>query len=164
MSNRSRAREAAVEAAKHFLLLFGAVLASAALLVKCAPAGEIDVRPLTRDEHLVRMILQEANTEPLIAKVAVAGVALNRVADDRWPDTEREVVRQPWQFTGMMRKLNPGYTAAQIVEARTAAWLARRGRRPCGGALWYHRSDIFPTWAEELTPRCSIGEHVFYTD
>ena len=110
------------------------------------------------------MVLQEANTEPFLGKVAVAGVALDRVADPRWPSNVRAVVYQPWQFTGMMSKLGD-YTNKDITQARLAVYLAKKGVRPCGKSLWYHAIDIpKPAWTKGLKRTCMIGDHVFYTD
>ena len=57
-----------------------------------------EFKPLSRDEPIVRMVLQEAANEPFAGMVAVAGVALDRVADRRWPSTTRKVVYQPPYF------------------------------------------------------------------
>ena len=126
--------------------------------------------PLTRAEPVVRMVLQEANTEPLAGKVAVAGVALDRAADRRWPNTEAEVVYQgnrsprTAQFTGMSIPLGR-YTEANIEEARLAVELARSGTRPCGVVLWYHADWIEPPhWTRAMAEQCRIGEHIFYGD
>ena len=109
------------------------------------------------------MVLQEANTEPLIAKVAVAAVALDRMRDSRWPSNAHGVIYQPWQFTGMRARIGR-YTDKNIEDARMAVWLARQGRRPCGHNLWYHRVDVDPAWSEQLHASCVLGEHIFYRD
>ncbi len=123
-------------------------------------------QPLTRAEPVVRMVLQEANHEPYDGMVAVAAVALDRVTDRRWPSSENRVVRQPWQFTGMRIRLRD-YPARDIAQARAAVEHARAGFRPCGpGILWYHATWLSPrpSWASAKLERCTIGQHIFYSD
>ena len=120
--------------------------------------------PLTRAEPIVRMVLQEANNEPFDGLVAVAGTALDRVADSRWPATEHGVVYQPYQYSGMALRLG-SYTNYQIAVARIAVGLARFGIRPCGpGLFWYHTLLIRPAWSKNLDVACVIGNHIFYKD
>lgn len=140
------------------------VLASCLMFVGyCAEAPAAEFKPLTRDEPIVRMVLQESVSEPLAGQVAVAGVALDRMNDPRWPDTAKDVVYQPWQFTGMRAKLRE-YTRKEIEIARLAVQLARSGTRPCGTVLWYHTTEVNPKWAKGVQPSCQIGEHIFYSD
>ena len=123
-------------------------------------------KPLTRAEPVVRMVLQEAGREPYDGMVAVAAVALDRVVDRRWPGSEDRVVRQPWLFTGMRIQLRR-YSPRAIAQVRAAVHHARAGYRPCGrGVLWYHATWLpeRPSWTAFKTERCTIGQHVFYTD
>ncbi len=132
------------------------------LMVLSNPAwGEF--KPLTRDEHIVRMVLQEAANEPFAGMVAVAGVALDRIRDDRWPNTARDVVYSPAQFTGMGIALR-SYSERQITRARLAVVTAERGTRPCGEVLWYHTTEVTPFWRKRLTVKCQLGSHIFYGD
>lgn len=139
-------------------------LALIVIMVLSNPAwGEF--KPLTRDEPIVRMVLQEAANEPFAGMVAVAGVALDRVRDDRWPNTARDVVYSPAQFTGMGIALRR-YSQTQIETARVAVEIALSGTRPCGTVLWYHTTDITPSWLELpwLVVKCQLGAHLFYGD
>lgn len=109
------------------------------------------------------MVLQEAEGEPLLGMIAVAGVALDRARDGRWPDSVRMVVYQPGQFQGMDLP-DREWTDRAIRRARTAVRRARSGERPCGTVLWYHTVDIRPAWVDGLTPVCVLGYHVFWND
>ena len=122
-----------------------------------------DFKPLTRDEPVVRVVLQEAANEPFAGMIAVAGVAYDRVPDRRWPSTVREVIYQPYQFTGMSIMLR-GYSQAQITRARLAVDQAAQGVRPCGTVLWYHTTKVFPSWRKRLAVKCQLGAHIFYGD
>lgn len=114
-------------------------------------------------EPLVTMILQEAANEPFEGLVGVAGVALDRVKDRRWPSTLRRVIYQRHQFVGMSMPI-PRYFNIQVRRARAAAMAARKGARPCGKVLWYHTIHIKPGWSRRLTVRCRLGLHIFYED
>lgn len=125
--------------------------------------GEDFIRPLSRDEPVVRMVLQEANGEPLNGMVAVAAVALDRTAAPNWPSTMHEVIYQPGQFTGMSLPIK-AYPLRDIRHARVAVHMAQRGQRPCGLAYWYHATWMAkpPAWAARLRRLCVIGQHAFY--
>ena len=125
--------------------------------------GHADFRPLTREEPIVRMVLQEAAGEAFTGQVAVAGVAFDRMKDRRWPFTEHDVVYQPAQFTGMGLRLR-SYSRQQIAKAREAVVSALLGARPCGKVLWYHTTKVKPSWRKRLQVRCKLGAHIFYAD
>ena len=112
---------------------------------------------------MVRMVLMEAVGEPYKGQVAVAGVALDRVADERWPNTLAGVIYQPWQFSAMRAKLSY-FTPAEITSARRVVASAKAGTRPCGKILWYHNETVTPGWAKHKTLVCQIGNHLFYGD
>jgi N-acetylmuramoyl-L-alanine amidase len=110
------------------------------------------------------MVLQEAAGEPFDGRIAVAGVAFDRIADRRWPDTAHRVIYQPYQFTGMSIPLRK-YSQDQITQARIAVEAARAGVRPCGRVLWYHTNYVKPTWDyTKIEIHCQIGAHIFYGD
>lgn len=127
------------------------------------------VHPLMPNEHLVRMVLQEASAEPLSGKVTVAGVALDRAKDRRWPNSEHAVVYQgshsvrTAQFTGMRASLVK-HNWRDLEVARLAVGLARSGTRPCGKVFYYHTVKSKPIWRLTLVKHCQIGAHIFYGD
>ncbi len=123
-----------------------------------------DFKPLTRDEPVVRMVLQEAANEPFDGMVAIAGVAYDRVSDRRWPSDLRGVVYDPAQFSGMLLTLRK-YSKAQITRARLAVARAAMGARPCGNVLYYHNTSIIPEWNYDVIAIvCWRGKHIFYED
>jgi len=126
-------------------------------------AAAQEFKPLTRDEIVVRLVLQEANNEPFDGMVAVAGTVFDRVEDNRWPNTIRDVAYQPYQYEGMVRRIRP-YSRAAITKARAAVAVSRDGARPCGRVLWYHNFTVYPKWAQSYKIACVIGGHIFYTD
>jgi len=136
------------------------MLGSLSLLTNCPVQGG-EFKPLTRDEPVVRMVLQEASGEPFYGQVAVAGTVFDRMADRRWPNTEIEVVYQPDQYEGMGLRLRL-YSQAAITKARAAVALSRRGVRPCGRVFWFHNPTVRPRWARVYKKQCTIGLHTFY--
>jgi N-acetylmuramoyl-L-alanine amidase len=122
-----------------------------------------EFKPLTREEPVVRMVLQEAANEIFAGQVAVAGVAYDRLTDSRWPATLHGVIYQPAQFTGMSIRLRD-YSQAQITRARIAVAVAESGTRPCGTVLWYHTNYVSPSWRKRLARKCQLGVHIFYGD
>ena len=133
-------------------------------LLTCSEGHANEFKVLTRAEPVVRMVLQEANNEPFAGMVAVAGVALDRVQDPRWPDTKKDVIYQRHQFTGMSVRFR-NYRRDQITRARIAVATAEVGVRPCGTVLYYHHEDVKPEWDyTKIEVACQLGEHVFYRD
>lgn len=119
---------------------------------------------LTSDKVLLRAVLQEAEGEPFDGMVAVAGVALDRAADRRWPGNPRAVLLQPAQFEGMSAPLRDHSPRARTL-AEQAVVQALSGSRPCGTVLYFHAEWMTPNWDfEKIKQVCQIGGHVFYTD
>lgn len=143
---------------KTALLIGGFVLA-----ISLSTCGTPDPAFAEPKNPIVRMVLQEAANEPFEGKVAVAGVALDRMQDDRWPKTAKAVIMQPSQFTGMTIPFRR-YTEVQIAVARNAVEVAEAGYRPCGRVLHYHTTDVDPKWNRDMILACQIGEHLFYSD
>ena len=73
-----------------------------------APLNLIGTNPDPADaEIMARCMWGECRGAPSTQeKAAVAWCILNRVDDERWPDTIKEVITQPTQFTGYLRS-NP---------------------------------------------------------
>lgn len=73
-----------------------------------APLNLIGTNPDPADaEIMARCMWGECRGMPSTAeKAAVAWCILNRVDDERWPNTIKEVITQPSQFTGYLRS-NP---------------------------------------------------------
>jgi spore germination cell wall hydrolase CwlJ-like protein len=138
------------------------VIFIAAMLFTTPAWGEF--KPLSKAEPIVRMVLQEANNEPFAGMVVVAGVALDRIEDRRWPGTADQVVRQRNQFTGMSIALRD-YSQQQITRSRLAVATAEVGERPCGRVLYYHATWMRPAWDySKIEIACQIGGHIFYRD
>lgn len=110
----------------------------------------------------------EARGEGQQGMVAVASVVLNRVEDDRFPETVCGVVYQggetpPCQFSWWCdgkadHPANPAMWTESLSLAETI--LTERPLDPTEGALFYHNTSIRAPWRRPLTTR--IGNHIFY--
>jgi conjugal transfer mating pair stabilization protein TraG len=126
-------------------------------------------------DYLIRTLVFEAADEPDEGKAAVVHVILNRMRSDRWANSVKEVVTQPWQFEPWMTRRremerlsvnDPRYLdAARIADAV----LAGRMPDPTEGATHFLNPDIvrkrrggnLPSWARGEGQ--SIGRHIFYS-
>lgn len=130
-------------------------------------------------DTLIRTIHGEARGEPMLGKVAVAHVILNRVRNPSWwsrkagadipDDTVRAVCLKPWQFSCWNHN-DPNRaeiikaTAPELRDESTAAGYATSGiwADPTGGACHYHTVGLTPPWSQGRKPDLQIGGHVFY--
>ena len=78
------------------------VLALGILALACATPVRGDGRTYTAEEAemLCRCVWGEYRGSDDVQVAAVAWCILNRVDDDRFPNTIREVITAPWQFSG----------------------------------------------------------------
>lgn len=130
---------------------------------------------------LAAAIYWEARSEPLVGQLGVAFVILNRVDDERYPDSVCGVVTQ-----GRTQKWNPKIMirhACQFsffcdglddspkdmdawVSAQVLASNVMEGdhRNFMEGATHYHTDYVSPKWARsESTQRIvKVGTHIFY--
>ena len=125
-------------------------------------------------------IYHEAGNQSMIGQMAVGQVVLNRVADDRFPDTVCEVVKQAvtykntnkpvrWkcQFTWFCdgKKDEPNFESktwslalenASILLTKTIVLDITEG------ATHYHATYVRPAWAKTKTRTTRIDKHIFY--
>ncbi len=115
----------------------------------------------------------EARGEPLLGKIAVGHVVLNRVADKRFPGHVCKVIRQggekrrhrcqfSWWCDG---KSDRPRDETAWYDAVFVAHLIRLGVTidPTKGALWYHAVTVRPNWASQMHREAKIGRHIFYS-
>jgi spore germination cell wall hydrolase CwlJ-like protein len=107
-------------------------------------------------------IYYEANKEPLLGKIAVAHVTLNRVKET-YPSNVCEVVYQPFQFSWTKENIiKPSKQA--LDNAKEIAELAYKGitTDPTHGATHFHNTSVKPGW--KLEKVVQIGNHIFYRE
>lgn len=126
----------------------------------------------------------EAKNQSLVGQIATAQVVMNRVADDRYPNTVCEVVKQgphrpswedpekeypirhrcqfSWYCDGKpdVPKNEKAWKKAQDV-----AFLVLYNRINLDvteGATHYHATYVRPAWARTKTRTTRIEKHIFY--
>jgi len=141
---------------------------------------------------MAQNILFEASVEPMVGKIAVGLVVLNRVNDARYPDTICGVVKQGPEYESWKTRQDETlsdedriyypvknrcqfswYCDGQADEIiATENWykaqivalqlLDGKFKGLIEGATHYHASWVNPTWRHELTYIGQIGDHLFY--
>ena len=108
---------------------------------------------------LSRIIYAEAGNQIMAGRVAVGTVILNRVANEHFPNTIKEVIFAPRQFSpvsnGMIYR-DPDF------DSTVAAMLCLDGVREAGDSLYFNTSRL-NSWANKTkTYVATIGDHKFY--
>jgi spore germination cell wall hydrolase CwlJ-like protein len=107
----------------------------------------------------------EARGEPLQGQYAVAEVVMNRVADERYPDTVCGVVfeRKAFSFThdGKSDRLPNTPAAKKAMEVATNVMA---GLKMGITSTHYHASNIKPYWTSHFELDGKVGDHIFYTN
>jgi spore germination cell wall hydrolase CwlJ-like protein len=118
---------------------------------------------------LTMNIYYEAGKEPLIGKIAVGIVTINRLKDNRFPKTIQAVVTEPQQFSwynGGNVKSPPNvalwkecYDVAKMLltKSKDTAIISL-----LEGATHFHATYVKPDWARHAVKVVQIGDHVFY--
>ena len=124
-------------------------------------------------------IYHEARSEPLAGQLAVGFSTMNRVADERYPDTVCKVVHQAkynawdmenpirhrcqysWFCDGLSDK--PKNDKA-MLEATILAQKIYYGVSTdiSEGATHYHATYVTPYWASDMEVVLTINQHIFY--
>tara|TARA_B100000459_G_scaffold79462_1_gene44353 strand:+ start:1285 stop:1764 length:480 start_codon:yes stop_codon:yes gene_type:complete len=126
---------------------------------------------------LAENIYWEARSESTAGKVAVGLVTLNRVKDDRFPDTICGVVKQTKYYPSGRIDLHscqfswycdgkPDIPTEDcwkdilVLAAILYGWQTKEDITK--GALWYHSKKVSPNWAPSYMKTVSIDNHIFY--
>ncbi|PPA71728.1 cell wall hydrolase [Jeotgalibacillus proteolyticus] len=117
---------------------------------------------------LSRLVHAEARGESYKGKAAVAGVILNRVKSNEFPDTIEEVIYETHGNGGIYAfepVQNGEITRHADNESVKAARDAMNGYDPSNGALFFFNPDTATSkWVQRLTIESKIGNHVFATN
>ncbi len=122
----------------------------------------ISVLEVSREEILLlaRVIHAESRGEPFEGMVAVGSVIRNRVEDERFPDTVREVIIEEGQFSSLMDGQANLYPNDAAFEAARAALL---GFDPTHKSIFFYNPQIATNlaWISNRPVVRRIGGHVF---
>ena len=109
---------------------------------------------------LARLVRAEAQTEPLVGKIAVACVVLNRVESPQFPDTIKEVIYAPGQFQPVKNGEINKPADEESIQAVKAALTDQRQLAP--DALFFYNPSIATSrWLDTRATTLVIGQHVF---
>lgn len=126
-------------------------------------AGEKLIIPssISKEEKdlLARLVHAEAKGEPYNGKVAVALVVLNRVEDERFPDTIKDVIYEKKQFqpvdNGSIKRPADEQAEMAVMEA-----LALQGQG--SKSVYFFNPDMTSdSWLRTKTVTTVIGNHRF---
>jgi N-acetylmuramoyl-L-alanine amidase len=110
-------------------------------------------------ELLARAVYSEARGEPEVGQVAVAAVILNRLEDEKFPNTISGVIFQPRAFTAVADGqfwYTPNEKAYEAVEK------ALVGEDPSDGAIFYYNpATATSRWIFSRPVIKRIGRHLF---
>ena len=120
---------------------------------------------------LAQNVYHEARGESISGQIAVAHVTLNRVKDERWPDTICGVVKQgyekapacqfSWWCDGKSDKVRDRKSFEQAVEIAAFTmidWIEDNTR---GAVFYYNPQKADPRWASSFTQVAEIENHLF---
>jgi len=130
---------------------------------------------------LAQNIYFESGNQPMVGKIAVSHVVLNRVESDLYPNTVCDVVYQAEMRENWKGDIVPVRNRCQFswycdgksddpVDSKTwiaSMQLARRILQGewsdiTEGATHYHADYIHPFWADSLNRTTTIDNHLFY--
>lgn len=107
---------------------------------------------------LANLIYCEAGAEPYSGQVAVGSVVMNRVLSSVYPDTVVGVIYQSGQFSPVAS----GRLALALAEGRANASCYQAADEVMSGTTNVGNCVYFRTPIEGVTPKYTIGGHIFY--
>ena len=157
-----------------------------------SPAGYDDLTQGQRDAYLQQQtqclamnVYHEARSQGTAGRMAVISVTLNRVADDRFPNTVCDVVyqgphRPSWKGTGEMIPVRHKCQFSWYCDGKsdtthdietfnsiydlsyTVVYDMMTIVDITDGATHYHADYVLPDWASTKTKTIEIEDHIFY--
>jgi spore germination cell wall hydrolase CwlJ-like protein len=111
-------------------------------------------------------VYHEARGESEQGQLAVAAVTLNRVRDERFPNSVCAVVWQPRQFSWTHTQRN--YFPTDLEAWDKAMEVARESIdrevvAEYGNILYYHSKRVKPRWSRHKRFVARVGGHLFYS-
>ena len=130
-------------------------------------------------ECLAQNIYHEARSESTAGRMAVALVTLNRVKDERFPNTICGVVKQTkyypsgridlhscqfsWYCDGKPDTIRDEKCYKDILLIAEVMFTYET-EDFTEGSLWYHSPKVKPKWSMVYTKVVKIDNHIFYKD
>lgn len=133
------------------------------LLPTQMPEAKEEVVKLTAEEKevLLKIAMAEAEGETTEGKVMVMAVVLNRMENEGFPDTAKEVIYQKDQFA-VMGKNGRYFTTTPDEDCKKALEMIQSGWDESKGALYFESEEEVGWHARNLEYLFTIGGHRFY--
>lgn len=107
-------------------------------------------------ELLMRCVEAEAGNQSLEGRQLVADVILNRVRDDKWPDTITGVITKPYEFESYWNGAMDRVTVSELTRQAVELELEEIGYP----GLFYFTAGRYNDYG---TPWKKVGDHYFST-
>ena len=119
-------------------------------------------------ECLARNIYWEAGVEPMIGKIAVGTITVNRVRTKYWGHRICDVVYSKEQFSWTKERRRAWVTLkgkAWADSKAAAEAVLEQGIvvKQLNKALFYHADYVDPKWRDNRHQVLKVGRHIFYT-
>ncbi len=127
---------------------------------------------MTATMCLALNVFFEARHETTESQLAVAEVTLNRVADNRYPNTVCEVVWDKSQFSWTHDGIHDDPSRMSYLDRKAWEDIQELSSEVLEGTLelngitstHYHASRITPFWVDHYEYDGKVGNHLFYTN
>ena len=115
-------------------------------------------------------IYHEAGNQPLIGKIAVGIVTMNRLNDKRYPKNIRDVVTDPYQFSWYNSKSantpppsnNRWKESYEVAKMLLTKAISSDIIKLLEGATHFHATSVKPDWINKVHKVAQIEGHIFY--
>lgn len=128
-------------------------------LLPAGPAPSAQAYPEDDLYWLSRAIFAESGNQPMAGRIAVGTVILNRVAAPQFPNTVKDVIFAPGQFSPVS---NGTIYREPDAESVIAAKLCLDGEREAGDSLYFNVTNLSSWASQSRNYVCTIGGHNFY--
>jgi N-acetylmuramoyl-L-alanine amidase len=162
------------------IILLSFILSFAIIFAGCQSQSVVasDVVDENDLQCLAMNIYHEARNQQIIGQIAVSNVVLNRVKDERYPNTICDVVRDAKLKSNGYPKINQCQfswycdgkpdTPLDIMrweDSKSLARLILNNKKlfdVTNGATHYHATYVDPYWNKSMKETVRIGQHIFY--
>ncbi|SHE48026.1 LysM domain-containing protein [Desulforamulus putei DSM 12395] len=145
---------------QQLIVPIAATRSATSMAVEVSRSAKRPVIPYTDEDLdlLARLVNAEAGGEPMEAQIGVAAVVINRVKSDLFPDTIRDVIYAPNQFTPVRNGwINRPATESSIQAAKAALY----GSDPTNGALYFYDNSTRNSFLRSLPVSATYGQMIY---
>lgn len=145
---------------QQLIVPIAATRSAAPMAVEVSRSAKRPVIPCTDEDLdlLARLVTAEAGGEPMEAQVGVAAVVINRVQSNLFPDTIRDVIYAPNQFSPVRNGwINRPATETAIQAAKAALY----GSDPTNGALYFFDNSTKNSFLRSLPVSANYGQMIY---